>query len=350
MSDKMCNLCTLLDEIDIYSIQYLGWITAISVTIIALTTIIFSQYNERSIEKSNDLSEKIKASLLSYDLTSVANNLQIQTLRTDFNKMIYVLSNNRVYKQTLLLFKSVVYSFSVLWLIGSIGYALDANTFIDKLIIVSSTFVLIFIFIFLPDVLKKFNNTYPVTLDKSNNFCNLNTGISYLKENINLDSSIIIKDFIMPALVVSLDNNRQMELKYNQSLNLSNYNIVYMIKSSSEVIYISLVVEQGIPSVYFQNELKNSISFEGLIKSITDSNPHGVLYISDFFNATYSFNFKKEVNEDKEITFTIGGKVRKTNSKINEIFSQRIPLIRYETGNNTMTYNLIDKNKVKQQK
>lgn len=337
----MCEICNFFVGIDIYSVQYLGWITAISVTIIALTTIIFSQYNERSIEKSNDLSERIKSSLLSYNDSSVTNDSLIHSIRADFNKMVYVLSNNSVYKQTLLLFKCVVYSFSVLWTIGSIGYALDAGTVIDKIIIITSTFVLISIFIFLPDVLKNFNSSYPVILDEKNRFCDLNTGISYLKENNNLSSPIIIKDIIMPSLKVKLING-QIELRYNQSLNLSNYKVVYVLKSSTEAIFLSLILKRDTPSIRFVDNLKESISYVGLVKSIREANKAGVLYISDFSNNTYAFNFKKEVNEEG-IFFVIGNKVEKKNSTVEELFLKGNSLIQYETSEDTLIYDLTHK-------
>lgn len=68
--------------------------SAVVVALLALTTIIFSQYNERQIIKSNDISRQIKEAIKEVTTSELA----IQEL---VNELIYDLSNQNFYKMTL---------------------------------------------------------------------------------------------------------------------------------------------------------------------------------------------------------------------------------------------------------
>lgn len=155
------GLWELMDGISIYSIQYLGWVSAVIAALLALTTIVFSQHNERVIQKSNDLARDI-----SLELNQDKNEVDKNRVIIQINYLVTLLSNVKTYKITLIMFIIISYSLAVCWLFGGIAYSLDAKTVFDSVLVVFSSFILIILLVILPLLMFSFNKSKPLNIDK----------------------------------------------------------------------------------------------------------------------------------------------------------------------------------------
>lgn len=231
MSDSC--VCEFLKGASVYSVQYLGWVTAIVAAILALTSIVFSQFNERSIQKSNDLARSVK-SKINMDKESISDNM----VKEDFSQMLYLLSNTSIYDKTMKLFKFVSYFIVFLWWFSLIGYLSDADTLLDKVLIYLSTLLISIPFIYLPDILKAFNNSKPLLLNKYGKLDFIEI-ISFFKKNTDLKESEIISKFLNPKINIKLVQNK-IYLNYNLDIQFANITCIVNIENEDNRIMINL--------------------------------------------------------------------------------------------------------------
>ncbi len=242
----MGNSCLYkyLSGISVYSVQYLGWITAIVAAILALTSIVFSQFNERSIQKANDLARGIK-NKINEDIELINSPI----VKEDFRHMAYLLTNSSIYKNTLFLFEWVSYFIVFLWWFSVIGYIKHAETFADKTLIFLSTILLSIPFLFLPKILKRFNNNQPLSINKKDEL-NIKELIRFMKENTSLSEAKLISDFLNPTVRIEL-KNRKLFLYSLTEVDAVNFTIMFVIKGEENRITINVEKnKKGLKNIY----------------------------------------------------------------------------------------------------
>jgi len=231
MFNDIC-ICEFLKGASVYSVQYLGWVTAVVAAILALTSIVFSQFNERSIQKSNDVARSIR-NRLNKELDINKENV----IKEDFNHMIYLLSNTSIYDKTMKLFTYLSYFIVFLWWFSLLGYLSDADSLIDKIIICLSTILISIPFLYLPDILKNFNKNKPLSLNEKG-YVDLKDFIAFFKENTNLNNSDIILKFLSPKTNIRFNN--KLEINYSINSKTSNLTYIVILKNEDKRIIINL--------------------------------------------------------------------------------------------------------------
>ena len=336
----MCKACEIIKSLDSYSVEYLGWITAIVGGIIALTTIIFTHYNERSIEKSNDIVEEIKSIL--HNNKDNKQNIPYSELSNKFNKIINVLSNNRVYNITLIFFEVILYVLVALWFFGSLGYALNAKTWTERVLIMVASFILIAVFLFIPKIIKMFNKNQSLIITK-NNKCSYNELLNFFRFNNILTKNDTIKNLIRPSLRISINTRDQIILEYNQKVSITDYSIIFKLLKGNEVIYICLHINSDKQSIQFSTDSNNGMTFRGLFDLIrTSTKIKSNIFISDTISENKVFKINNIPNDDGDIILEIGNQETITNNYVDDILQQKKSLIKVVKGspNDEIDYEL----------
>lgn len=332
----MCTVCEILKSLDIYSVQYLGWVTAIVGGIITLATIVFTHYNERTIERSNDLVEEIRFQLDIHK--NDKENLHYQELMSKFNKVISALSNNQVYKSTLFFFEVIFYGLAALWLIGSLGYALNSETWIEKIIIMTASFILIGVFLFIPEIVKAFNKSKELSIT-SKGKCSYNESLNFFKYNNILDTKDIISNLVTPSLSVSINNDDHIIIKYSQGIAINNYFVVFQLVNKNEAVYISLDINSDKNSVVYSTTHNTGMTFRGLYDLIkSSSKTKGNVFIFDSFTLVKSVYKLSNIHDDSgSINLGIKDNQIITNKIAENLFEKKescVKLIRSSSNDN----------------
>lgn len=186
------NICTAIKEvllgITVHSVQHLGWTTAAVAAILALTAIVFSQYNERNILKINE-----------YDYLLRNETNDAKKIRQYISEITYLLKNNKIYEYTLALFKYVSYFIVFIWIIVIIGYVNDKSLG-DIIIVILSTVLISIPFVTLPSILQKFNERN-LELKIENNSLDYKDLERYWY-NLGVKDFDLIKDIISPEIKI----------------------------------------------------------------------------------------------------------------------------------------------------
>lgn len=336
----MCTICEIIKSVDNYSVEYLGWITAIVGGIITLTTIVFTHYNERSIERSNDFVEEIR-SQLDYHKND-KENLPYKEMISKFNKVINALSNNYIYKTTLVFFEVIFYSLATLWVFGSLGYALNSKTWTEKIFIMSASIILIGVFLFIPEIVKGINKNNALMVTNKNK-CSYNEGLKFFKKDNILETNEIILNLVNPVLNVSINNHNHINLEYNQGLAIIDYFIIFKLVKNNEVIYISLNIDSDKKTLKFNTSQYMNNSFRGLYDLIKNSNKSkGNVFIFDNNTLDKSvFKLSNIYNEDGNIVLSIkSNEQRVTNIIADRIFEKRESKIKVISSSDEKEYSL----------
>ncbi|MEQ6050194.1 hypothetical protein U2I53_14185 [Lysinibacillus capsici] len=316
----------MIKSIDSYSVEYLSWITAIVVGTITLTTIVFTHYNERAIEKANDFVEKIRSSL--YMHKDNKDDLPYNELVNPFNKLIHALSNNHVYKLTLKFFEIILYVLVILWFFGSLGYALNTDTLIEKIFIMVGSFILMGVFIYIPEIIKVFNKNKSLMMTDKNK-CSFNEALSFFGYKNVLTKKEIIKNIMNPTLNISINNNH-IEIEYNQGLEMVDYFVIFELEKNNEKIYICLDIDNDTQMLKYSTEQNIGQSFEGLFESIKNcSKTKGYIYIFDNNTAEKNvFKLSNTHTEDGIINLSLKDYNNITNISVTRLFERKTSLIK----------------------
>ncbi|GIO22246.1 hypothetical protein [Oceanobacillus sp. J11TS1] len=230
---KVNCICKFLNDISVYSVQHLGWVTAIVAAILALTSIVFSQFNERSIQKANDIARDIKIRI-----NKDEKLIESYMVKEDFNQMVYLLTNSAIYKKTLFLFQGLSYFIVFLWWLSLFGYISDAKTFADKVLIFLSTILISIPFLYLPDIMKLFNKNQPLKFDSKDQL-DIKEVVSFFKENTPLKESIIISDFLSPRIKVELEH-RNILVHHIIDIDVVNFTTVFRIQGEEKRVTLNI--------------------------------------------------------------------------------------------------------------
>ncbi|WP_214850129.1 hypothetical protein [Exiguobacterium sp. s138] len=295
MFDKFC-ICDFFNGASVYSVQYLGWATAIVVAMLALTSIVFSQFNERSIQKSNDIARSIR-NYLNKEFDKSEENI----IKEDYDHMIYLLSNTSIYDKTMKLFTYLSYFIVFLWWFSLVGYLNDAKTLIDKIIIIGSTILISLPFIYLPEILKGFNKNQPIKLNEKG-YIELKDFIDFFKKNTNLVDSDIILRFLSPRINIKFDTI--LEINYSMSSKISNLTCIVILNNGDKRLIINLNQDlfesKRVFHIHsFENNLKNQSDL-GLFNLLREMNKSEVqIYISNSLRNFNCFSGKININRNK---------------------------------------------------
>ncbi|SFQ87216.1 hypothetical protein SAMN04487920_11320 [Bacillus mycoides] len=215
IKDFLMNVWTEISEfflgVTVYSVQHLGWTTAVVAAILALTAIVFSQYNDRNVTKINE-----------YDYLLRNETNDVKKIRKYISEVVYLLKNTKIYEDTLALFKYVSYFIVFIWIIVIFGYISDAKTSGDSIVIILSTILVSIPFIRLPMILQKFNEK-KFDLRIQNNTLDYLDLESYWKE-LEVKEFDLIKDIINPTVKIKhIEGNIYFE--FSSKLVVSNLQI-----------------------------------------------------------------------------------------------------------------------------
>jgi hypothetical protein len=296
------KLWEFFSSITIESVQYAGWTTAVIGALLALTTIIFSQYNDKIVHKANEQSKELRERLISNYAT---NEIVIM-----YNNMVISLANQGIYKKTLVLFQSVSFGSAFIWVISGIGYI---NTQIqltssDKFVVFIATLLITVTFIFLPIIIRGFNNNQPLQVSNKNTV-NIIDVISYFEE-MTLEKTYILKEIFKPKLCFTLDHKNNLKIDYKQSIIASNVIVVLELISKDNVIYILIRnnSNSNLHSIFLlKSKNKKENNFSGIFSLINQSQISKKLYLFTLKDREFLGCFKvspSAINEN-EISFLI---------------------------------------------
>lgn len=309
-------ICEFFNGASVYSVQYLGWVTAVVAAILALTSIVFSQFNERSIQKSNDIARSIK-NRLNAELDINKENV----IKEDFNHMIYLLSNTSIYDKTMKLFTYLSYFIVFLWWFSLLGYLSDADTLIDKIIICLSTVLISIPFLYLPDILGNFNKNKPLNLNEKGHV-ELKDFVAFFKENTNLNDSDIILKFLSPKTNIRFNNI--LEINYDINPKTSNLTYVIILKNEDQRIIINLDQElfesKNVFSLLPFEDNGDNQSDLGLFNLLREMNKTDVeIFISSSLKDYICFSGKMKIHKNEIEIYPINKIERAFDSKIFEM-------------------------------
>ncbi|MBY0122306.1 hypothetical protein [Bacillus sp. S/N-304-OC-R1] len=290
-----------LQGISIDSVQYLGWVSAIVAALLALTTIVFSQQNDKVVQTSIDLAREIK-------LNATEENIIFPEITKKFNKIISLLQNQRVYKQTLVLFSITSFLGGFLWIIGGVGYFLDMNTSPDKILVLSSTILLGIPLFFLPLIIMNFNKEAPIELNKFRRF-GLDSFIDFFNFNEKIGTETIFKDLLSTKFLIGIDNNKKLSIKLMNEISITDFAVVIVLGKSNNDKLIFRLTSKGKKEFSEKHTLlpNDSNSFEGLFEFMSTSlSRYNEIYITSLSGDVKAvFKLNKVSTEENKILFSI---------------------------------------------
>ncbi|WP_144556555.1 hypothetical protein [Bacillus pumilus] len=314
------NIYSFIDGITITSINYLTWTSAVVVALLALTTIIFSQYNERQIIKSNDISRQIKEAIKE----NITHDDQIQEL---VNELIYVLSNQNVYKLTLRFFFTISYLSGLTWLISGIGYILIQEKLSsgDLTVILLSLITIVLTFFILPWILIKFNNRAPIDIDTKNRV-SYSALLRYFKSITSVSADQLIKKYIEPTIELSLSSSNNLTIALKQKIPLNNIYYVFRFvgkENKVQIMCVNTSTNEDYEEYSIISKNKNENSFGGLFGMINNSTYQQLFIFSKDKTMIASYSVTLSQISNNLISCTIdSSKPLSTDDQINKVLSE----------------------------
>ncbi|MEC1719055.1 hypothetical protein [Schinkia azotoformans] len=295
------SIYCFLQGISIDSVQYLGWISAIVAALLALTAIVFSQQNDKVIQTSNDLAREIK-------ITALEEEINFSEITKKFNKILSLLQNQRVYKQTLVLFSITSFLGGVLWIIGAAGYFLDMKTPPDKILVLFSTILLCIPLFFLPLIIMNFNKEAPIELNKYKKFT-LDSFVEFFNFGEKIKTDTIFKELLSTKILIGIDNKKKLYIELMNEVPLTDFAVVIILGRSNSEKLTFRITSKG------KKELSNKLillpsdnnSFEGLFDFISTSlSRHNDIYFTSLTGDTKAvFKLKKVASDDNKILLSL---------------------------------------------
>lgn len=304
------NIYSFFENMSINSVNFLTWTSAIIAALLALTTIIFSQFNERLIQKISDLTKEIEVYI-----SDVNHDRQI--INQKINEIIYLLSNQAVYKLTLFFFFLISYLSGLLWTASGIGYIIDQpdGSLGDIIIISFSTFGISTAFFVLPIILIKFNKNSILKVDNKSRL-KFSDIIKYFNSITRVSIENIIKEYIQPTINIKLSYSGACGISLKQEIPISKISYILEFVSANNIKQIIKITNNSAEKYneYMIKPLnKNENNFEGLFDLIREST-HQYLYVykMDKKELVASFTMDFSINSDNELVIKINKKFKTT--------------------------------------
>ncbi|MFC0475592.1 hypothetical protein ACFFHF_10060 [Robertmurraya beringensis] len=295
------NIYCFLQGISIESVQYLGWISAIVAALLALTTIVFSQQNDKVVQMSIDLAREIK-------LNALEENIIFPEITKKFNKVISLLQNQRVYKQTLVLFSITSFFGLILWIISGVGYFLDMKTAPDKILVLFSTILLCLPLFFLPFIIMNFNKEAPIELNKFKRF-GLDSIIEFFNFNEKIKTDTIFKEMLSTKILIGIDNKKKIYIKLMNEIPVTDFAVVIVLGKSNNDKLTFRLTSKGKKELSDKHTLlpNDKNSFEGLFEFMATSlSRYNEIYITSLSgDAKAVFKLNKVSTEENKILFSL---------------------------------------------
>ena len=338
------SIYCFLQGISIESVQYLGWISAIVAALLALTTIVFSQQNDKVVQTSIDLAREIK-------LIATEENIIFPEITKKFNKIISLLQNQRVYKQTLVLFSITSFFGGFLWIVGGVGYFLDMNTSPDKILVVSSTILLGIPLFFLPLIIMNFNKEAPIELNKFRRF-GLDSFIDFFNFNEKISTETIFKEMLSTKLLIGIDNNKKLSIKLMNEIPITDFAVVIVLGKSTNDKLTFRLTSKGRKELSDKHTLlpSDKNSFEGLFDFMSTSlSRYNEIYITSLSgDAKAVFKLNKVSTEENKILFSLNTFERNKSfiKPVSDKLSHRYDTLSLKTQDKNFVYLLSSNGKV----
>ncbi|WP_305453633.1 hypothetical protein [Bacillus mycoides] len=285
------------------SITFLSGSSAVIAALLALTTIIFSQFNERLIQKTSDISRDIQISISK-------NRNDHQLINNKINEIIYLLSNQSAYKITLYFFCFVSFLSSFLWVIAGIGslFEIESPNYGDIVVITLSTIAISLTFFVLPIILIRFNRSPVLKIDNKNrvSFYEIK---KYFDSIARISITNIIKDYIKPTFSCRLGSSGVLVLSLKQEIPISKVTYIFeFVGLDSDKQLVKVTHDSSVNFIEYEinPSNKNGNSFEGLFDLIQQSTYQNLyVYSTDKEEFLDSFKLEFLTSTDNEFTLSI---------------------------------------------
>ncbi|WP_141544223.1 hypothetical protein [Bacillus thuringiensis] len=285
------------------STTFLAGSSAVIAALLALTTIIFSQFNERLIQKTSDISRDVQVCISE-------NSDNYQSIISKINEIIYLLSNQSVYKVTLYFFCFVSYLSGFLWIISGVGnlFEISPLNYGDVTIIVLSTIAISLTFFVLPIILIRFNRR-PVLKIDSKNRASFYEIKKYFDSIARISVTNVIKHYIQPTLSCRLGSSGVLILSLKHEIPISKVTYIFEFvgfDNDKQLIKITNDSSENLIEYEINPSNKNGNSFEGLFNLIQGSNYQNIhVYSTDKGELLGSFRLKFLINTEIEFVLSI---------------------------------------------
>lgn len=294
------SLYTFFDNMTVYSVTFLAWTSAVIAALLALTTIIFSQFNERLIQKTNNISKEIK--------TFIFKKEDYQLINEKINEIIYLLSNQSVYKLTLYFFFIISYLSGLLWIISGIGYILDQpeKSYGDLTVIILSLLAISTTFFILPIILIQFNKNPALIVDNKSRV-SFREIIGYFNSITQISNEEIIKEYIKPIFILKLSYSGFLEISLKQEIPIAKITYIFEfvgVNNVKQIIKISSDSTERFNNYSINPVNKNETNFEGLFNMIQRSNYQN-LYVYSMDKKELVASFKLHFSSNTETSQTV---------------------------------------------
>ncbi|MBM7701166.1 hypothetical protein [Kurthia huakuii] len=281
---------SFFENISTYSIQILSWTSPIVAALLALITIIFSQYNERILYQSK-LKDREISKILKH------TNYNFEEIIDNINDVLFLINGQLIYKVTLIFFIFMSIFSSIAWSIAGVGYFLkrdtaenDASHFADEIIIIIAGSVVSLTFLIIPIIIWFFNKKPLLKMNKFNNitYDNLEKYLRGLSKNNVIDIPLSL---IEPVLSVDLDFKKRIKFSLNKSIPVVNLVLVYeLICSDDKKIFLKFNLKKNLEEMNFHIKGKKDVGFEGTLLDIKNSEKCNLYVMSEKNKYCYILN------------------------------------------------------------
>ncbi|PRT32159.1 hypothetical protein [Bacillus thuringiensis] len=288
--------------------EYLSWTSALIVPLVVLVTIIFTQYNDKVIQKSNELIFRIQQNLLDF------TEQRLPIITSSFDELSYLAFNARAYKQAMLLFKWGLFLLTPLWIISCIRYLTMYNSFLEIIIIIIATILLSGTLIYLPTLFDKFNKTEHFQ-NNANELSSFETCYNFIKKMSNQDDTNLINNFINPKVSIGLIDNKHIQIALDFPIAMSDLQLIYSFQDTKRnriLIPIKLDSTKGTAlsqkryhfTLYSADNTQLLNGLFELLKDTRDTKSH-LHFASLNDKIHFRFNLRKKIDSNN-IQFEIG--------------------------------------------
>lgn len=334
LTDFFAEISLFFENISGESIQFLTWTSPIVAALLALTTIVFSQYNERLLNNSNELNKELKNLYKN-------QTIDYKIITEKLNDMVFVIRGINFYYFNLIFFTVISWFSFIAWLLAGISYFIQHNnTLGNTLILLLGLAAITLTFLILPIILIIFNKKPIISLDFKNRLSFIKIS-KYLKSLTTTSDNKIINNIIQPSLEMSLSFKQELSLNFKQELPISN--IYFIFEFIGEDFKKQLIkIESLSVSHYITYKVKSSDkkvnNLEGLYTQINSSITRN-LYVFSIDQSELLGTFKLKVNSrenENNFSLIIDKEYRLTkDKKIDSLFKNKSTFISYEGSNLT---------------
>ncbi|WP_042346792.1 hypothetical protein [Bacillus massiliigorillae] len=341
------SISNFFSGVSTYSIQILTWTSPIVAALLALTTIVFSQYNEKIIYHSKQLDKEIIAHFQS---STQSNNVVIQKV----NEMIYGISGTKIYKSNLMFFSIISWLSGIAWFIAGVGYWLNRENgkmkigLADEISTFIALLVVILTFTILPFILIFFNKKPILKLDIQNRL-HFKRFFQYL-EGLPYNENNFIIDLIQPILEIKPRQQTELFIYFKQQIPITKVIFIYEFCGTDfEKVLIKIEKTNNENLERFSVNHHHTLSlmnYEGLVEKIKNSCTQN-LFVYESSSCSHFGSYKCSFqNNDATIdllscSLKIQENFAQTPSDdIQDILKSNYDIVYKNSNSNTMTYHL----------